>query len=85
MVVVEKFSKASHFIPVKSTHKTSDILRIFMREVFKSHGLPKAIVSNRDAKFTSNFWKGLFQDLGTQLNFGTCYHPQTHGKTKRVN
>ena len=85
MVVVDKLTKATHFIPVKSTHKTDDITKIFMKEIFKLHGFSKAIVSNRDAKFTSNFWKGLFADLGTKLNFSTAYHPQTDGQTERVN
>ena len=49
------------------------------------HGLPKAIVSNRDVKFTSNFWKGLFVDLGAKLNFNAAYHPHTDGQTKKVN
>ena len=60
MVVVEKLYKASHFVPVKSTHKESNIENIFMKEIFKLHGLPKAIVSYRDAYFTYNFWTGLF-------------------------
>ena len=47
--------------------------------------MPKEIVSNWDAKFTSKFWKELFQDLGTQLNFSTTYHPQTDCQTDRVN
>ena len=75
MVVVEKLTKAVHFIPIKSTHKTDDIAKIFMKEIFKLHGLSKAIVSDRDVKFTSNFWKGLFADLGTKLNFSTCWPP----------
>ena len=79
MVVVDKLTKVAHFIPVKSTHKMDDIAKIFMKEIFKLHGLPKAIVSDRDVKFTSNFWKGLFTDLGTKLNFSTAYHPQTYG------
>ena len=60
MVVVDKLTKASHFIPVNSTHKTNDIEKIFMKEIFKLHGLLKEIVSNRDVNFTSNFWKGFF-------------------------
>ena len=62
MVVVDRLTKESHFIPVKSTHKTNDIAKIFMKEIFKLHGLPKEIVFDRDVKFTSNFWKGLFAD-----------------------
>ena len=85
MVVVDKLIKAAHFIPVNSTHKTDDMANIFMKEIFKLHGLPKAIVSDRDVKFTSNFWKGLFAYLGTNLNFSTAYHPQTDGQTERVN
>ena len=85
MVVVDKLTKVTHFIPVKSTYKTDSITKIFMKDNFRLHGLPKAIVSDRDPKFTSNFWKGLFADLGTKLNFSTAYHPQTDGQTERVN
>ena len=85
MVVVDKLKKVAHFIPVKSMHKTDDIAKIFMKEIFQLHGFSKAIVSDRDVKFTSNFWKGLFVDLGTNLNFSTAYHLQTDGKIERVN
>ena len=85
MVVVDNLTKEVHFILVKSTHKTDDIAKIFMKDIFKLHGLLKAIVSDRDVKFTSNFWKGLFADLRTKLNFSTTYHPQTDGKTERFN
>ena len=83
MVVVDKLTKATNL--VKCTHKTDDIAKIFMKEIFKLHGLPKAIVSDRDVKLTSNFLKGLFADLGTKLNFSTAYHPQIDGQTERVN
>ena len=79
MVVVDKLSKETHFIPVKSTYKDDKISIILMKEILKLHGLSKAIVSDRDVKFTSNFWKGLFADLGTKLNFSTTYYPQTDG------
>lgn len=79
MVVVDKLSKAAHFIPVQSTYKAVQIAHIFMKNVFKLHGLPKTIISDRDVKFTSAFWKELFTELGTQLNFSTAYHPQTDG------
>ena len=85
MVVVDKLTKASHFIPVKYTSKADAIAKIFMKEISRLHGLPKEIISDRDTKFTSNFWKGLFVDLGTKLSFSTTYHPQTDGKTQRVN
>ena len=85
MVVVDKLTKAAHFITVKSTYETGDIAKIFMKEIFKLHGLPKAIVSDRDVKFTSNFWKGLFADLGTKLNLSTAYHPRIDGQTEIFN
>ena len=57
MVVVDNLTKEAHFILVRSTHKTYEIAKIFMKEIFKLHGLPKAIVSDIDVKFNSNFWK----------------------------
>jgi transposase InsO family protein len=49
------------------------------------HGLPNAIVFDRDTKFTSNFWKSLLEDLGTELNFSIAYHPHTNGQIERMN
>eukprot|EP00253_Pinus_taeda_P033198 PITA_33198 len=85
MVVVDKLSKAAHFIPVQSTYKAAQIAHIFMQNVLKLHGLPKTIISYCDVKFTSAFWRMLFAELGTQLNFSTTYHPQTDGQMGRVN
>ena len=61
MVVVDKLSKATYFILVKTTHTTANIADIFMEEIFRLHGIPKVIISNRDPKFTRNFWKTLFK------------------------
>jgi hypothetical protein len=85
MVVVDKLTKFVHFIPMKVTHKTTNVVDIYMREVACLHGIPKTIVSDRDPKFTSKFWKGLFKGLGTNLNFNTTYHPESDGQTERVN
>ena len=85
MVLVDKLTKEMHFIPVNSMHKTNDLVKIFMKDIFRLHGLPKAIVFDGDAEFTSNFWKGLSSDLGTKLNINTPYHAQTDGKIERVN
>jgi hypothetical protein len=79
MVVVDKLSKSAHFIPVKSTCKAIDIAIIFMKEIFILHGMPKEIVSDRDTKLSSNFWKSLMVGLETKLLFSTAYHPQTDG------
>jgi hypothetical protein len=85
MVVVDKLTKAAHFIPLKTTHRAADVADIFLKEVACLHGIPKTIVSDRDPKFTSNFWKGLFKGFGTNLNFSTTYHPESDGQTERVN
>ena len=65
MVIVDKLSKDAHFIPVKYTYKFINISYIFMKEIFKLHGIPKVIVSDRDTKFIGKFWKALFKGLGT--------------------
>ena len=79
MVVVDKLIKDAHFIPIKSTYKVVNIAYIFMKEIFMLHDVPKVIVSNRESKFTGNFWKALFKGLGTQLNFNIAYHLQMDG------
>ena len=71
--------KVAHFIPLKNTHKETDVVDIFMKEVARLHGIPKTIVSGRDPKFTSNFWKGLFKGFIMNLNFSTTYHPKLDG------
>ena len=77
--MVDKLSKAAHFILVKTTYKATNIADIFLKHIFQLHGVPKVIISNRDPKFTGKFWKSLFQGLNTTLNFSTSFHPQTDG------
>jgi hypothetical protein len=85
MVVVYKLTKIIHFIPMKVTHKETNVVDIYMREVARVHGLPKTILSDRDPKFTSKFWRGLFKRFRTNMNFNITYHPKSDEKTKRVN
>jgi transposase InsO family protein len=85
VIFVDMFSKMVHFVPTRTTATAPDTARIFFDNVFKLHGLPKSIVSDRDAKFTSRFWKSLFNTLGTKLAMSTAFHPQTDGQTERAN
>jgi hypothetical protein len=85
MVMVEKLTKAAHFVLVKTTHTVANIAEIFMKEIARLHGIPRTVVSDKDTKFTSNLWRELFKIFGTNLNFITAYHPHIDGKTKRVN
>ena len=64
MVVVDRLAKVAHFILVKSTNSASEVAQVFIREIVRLHGIPKKIVFDIDAKFTSRFWKELFAGLG---------------------
>ena len=78
-VVVEKLSKVAHFILVKSTYKEVHNSNIFLKEIFRLHGIPKGIISDRDMKFTKRIWRSLFYGLETQLKFSIAYYPHTDG------
>ena len=85
VVFVDMFSKMAHFVPTKTTATAPDTAQLFFQHVFKLHGLPAVLVSDRDPKFTSRFWQTLFKELGTKLAMSTAYHPQTDGQTERTN
>jgi hypothetical protein len=84
-VVVDTLTKSAHFIPVRTTYQTPDIVRIFISEIVRLHGVPKNIISDRGSVFTGRFWMSFQEALGTQLNFSTAYHPETDGQTERMN
>jgi hypothetical protein len=85
-VVIDRFTKMAHFIPLPTNGKTaSDLARIFAREVWKYHGLPADIVSDRDSRFTSGVWTEFLQLSGIRSRMSTAFHPQTDGQTERLN
>jgi transposase InsO family protein len=85
LVVVDRGTKRVIYIPTKSTVTARDVARLFLQYVFREHGMPLSIVSDRDPRFMSNFWQELCRLLGTKLKPSTAFHPQTDGQTERAN
>lgn len=85
LVIVDKFTRYAHFLPLQHPFTAAKVALSFLDNIYKLHGLPKIIISDRDPVFTSKFWKELFQNIGTELRMSTPYHPQTDGQTERVN
>jgi hypothetical protein len=85
LMIVDKLTKSAHFILVRDTYDVTDVERLFLCEVICLHEISKKIILDRDSRFTSRFWTSLQSALGTQLNLRTTYHPETDGKTERVN
>ncbi|CAI7878198.1 unnamed protein product [Closterium sp. NIES-54] len=85
LVVIDKFSKMGHFIPTNATATAEATARLFFDRIITIHGIPATLISDRDPKFTSKFWKELMGLLGTKLAMSSAYHPQTDGQTERLN
>ncbi|KAF1319909.1 Pol protein, partial [Globisporangium splendens] len=85
LVFVDRFSKMVHLTPVSDKISAEMTAKVFVDVVFRLHGLPSEIVSDRDTRFTSRFWRTLLGILDTKLSMSTAAHPETDGQTERVN
>lgn len=83
--MVDKSSKFSHFIALKHPFTAQSVAQLFLDNVYRLHGLPKSIISDKDKIFTSLFWQSLFKAAGSALRLSSSYHPHTDGQTERVN
>ncbi|KAG8485940.1 hypothetical protein CXB51_019280 [Gossypium anomalum] len=76
-VVIDKLTKSAHFIPIRMDYSLDKLAELYISEIVRLHGVPLSIISDRDPRFTSRFWKKLQEALGTKLSFSTAFHPQT--------
>ncbi|KAG8485890.1 hypothetical protein CXB51_019244 [Gossypium anomalum] len=83
-VIVDRLTKSAHFIPVRMDFSLDKLAELYVSQIVRLHGVPNSIVSDRDPRFTSRFWKKLQEALGTKLHFSTAFHPQTDGQSERI-
>lgn len=84
-MIVDRLSKCAHFIALPAQFTAATLAPIFIAEIYRLHGMPKSIVSDRDRIFLSHFWRKIFRGSGTTLAFSSAYHPQSDGQTEVAN
>lgn len=85
MVVIDRFTKYSHFIPLSHRYTATMITQQFIQHIFRLHGVPQSIISYRDPWFLSHFWEAFFKALGTKLHKSSSYHHQSNGQIENLN
>ena len=81
-VFVDRLTKYVRFVPTTKQVTATKYAQLFIETVYKHHGLPKVIISDRDRRFISQFWKAFFRMVGTKIRMSTAYHPQTDGQSE---
>ena len=79
LVVVDRFSKMAHFIPLPNLPNAKTLSQIFVDNIVKLHGIPSDVVSDRGTQFVSRIWRAFCSRLGIQLSFSSAFHPQSNG------
>jgi hypothetical protein len=82
LVIVDRFSKMIHLIPTTTSLSSTGLAEIYKKEVWRIHGIPRRIISDRGPQFASKFMKELCNALGIERNLSMAYHPQTDGQTE---
>ena len=85
LVVVNKLTKMVHFIPTTEKTSAEGLARLFRDNMWKLHGLPKSIISDRGPQFMAGLMRELNEILGIKSKLSTAFHPQTDGQTERIN
>ncbi|GJP81538.1 hypothetical protein CLOP_g11679, partial [Closterium sp. NIES-67] len=85
LVVVNHLTLMAHFAPCRTMIIAKETVRLFISTIVRLHGIPLAIINDRDPKFTSRFWQGTWNQYSTRLQFSSTYHPQIDGQTERTN
>ena len=84
-VVVDRLSKYAHFIPCSSSITADGVAKLFLNHIWKLHGFPRSIITDRDPKFVSAFWRAFMTRLNIEHNMTTANHPEADGQTERTN
>ncbi|GJZ55637.1 putative reverse transcriptase domain-containing protein [Tanacetum coccineum] len=83
-VIVDRLTKSAHFLPMKKTDSMEKLTQLYLKEIICRHGVPVSIISDRDSRFASGFWRSLQKALGTDVNMSTAYHPEMDGQSERT-
>ena len=83
-VIMDRLTKSAHFISVCTIFSMENLAELYVREIIRLHRVPISIISDRDPRFTSAFWKSLQTAIGTKLAFSTTFHSQSNGQSERT-